>query len=116
VRLRTSPHRVAQNASALAIHDPAFAPRFQALYTTNLQLGALGLVPKHSFLSSFDFGDSYEFEVKILALVPREAGDYPRLVEAKGQAPRQYHRWDDEGDLEAGDKGCPEPVAEAHCA
>jgi Plasmid pRiA4b ORF-3-like protein len=75
-----------------------------ALYTTNVQLGALGLVPKHSFLYYFDFGDSHEFDVKVLALVPRDAGDYPRLVEAKGEAPRQYHSWDDDEELEADDE------------
>jgi Plasmid pRiA4b ORF-3-like protein len=75
-----------------------------APYTTNVQLGTLGLVPKHSFLYYFDFGDSHEFDVKVLALVPRDAGAYPRLVEAKGEAPHQYHRWDDDEELEADDE------------
>lgn len=58
---------------------------------------------KHTFLYSFDFGDSHEFDVKVLGMAPRDAGDYPRLVEARGEAPRQYHGWDDDEELEDDD-------------
>jgi hypothetical protein len=71
-----------------------------ALSTFNVQLGALGLVPRHTFLYYFDFGDSHEFDVKVVGLATRDAGDYPRLVESKGEAPRQYHGWDEDEELD----------------
>lgn len=75
----------------------------EALYTTNVQLGALGLVPKHQFIYFFDYGDSHEFVVTVLGIETRaDDGDYPRVIEAKGKAPRQYHSWDeDDGDDES---------------
>jgi hypothetical protein len=68
------------------------------LDTTTVPLCALGLTPRHTFLYYFDFGDSHQFDVKMLGTTARDAGDYPRLVEAKGEAPRQYHGWEDEDD------------------
>jgi hypothetical protein len=71
-------------------------------YATNTTLGELGLIPKHKFLYYFDFGDSHEFTVTVLKIETRAAGDenFPRLVEAKGPAPRQYASYEEEDELD----------------
>lgn len=73
----------------------------------DVQIGGLGLMPKHKFMYYFDYGDSHEFEVEVVAVEPQTApGEYPRVVESHGAAPRQYHyadddeEWDDEDELE----------------
>lgn len=69
------------------------------LYTTNALIGGLGLVPKHQFIYFFDYGDSHEFVVTVLGIETRaDDGDYPRVIEARGKAPRQYYYPDDEDD------------------
>lgn len=74
-----------------------------ALYTTNAHIGALGLVPKHQFIYFFDYGDNHEFVLTVPGIETRaDDGDYPRVTEAKGRAPRQYYSWDED---DAGDAG-----------
>jgi hypothetical protein len=69
------------------------------LCTTTAELGALGLVPKHKFIYFFDYGDSHEFIVTVVGIERRtDDGDYPRVIEARGKAPRQYYSYDDEDD------------------
>lgn len=71
------------------------------LYTSEVLLGALGLTLKHTFMYFYDFGDSHEFEVTVVAIEPQAPpGDYPRLVASKGKAPPQYHGYEDEDDEE----------------
>jgi hypothetical protein len=77
------------------------------LYTSEVLLGSLGLILKHTFLLLFDFGDNHEFEVTVVAIEERAAaGEYPRLVASKGKAPPQY--WfedeDDEGESDEDDE------------
>jgi len=65
--------------------------------TTNTQIGALGLVPKHAFMYFFDYGDSHEFTVTVMGSELRaDGGSYPRVVESRGEAPPQYHAYDEE--------------------
>lgn len=77
-------------------------------WADEMPIGALGLTPKHKFTYYFDYGDSHEFEIQVLAIEPQATpGDYPRVVESHGAAPRQYpysdeDEWDDEDD-ELGD-------------
>jgi hypothetical protein len=72
-----------------------------SLYTTNARIGALGLVPKHQFIYFFDYGDSHEFAVTVLKIEARaDDGAYPQVIEARGQAPQQYHSYEDEEDDE----------------
>jgi hypothetical protein len=69
------------------------------LDSTNAQIGALGLVPKHQFLYFFDYGDSHEFTVTVLGIETRaDDGDYPRVIEARGKAPRQYYSYEGDED------------------
>ncbi|MBN1485500.1 MAG: plasmid pRiA4b ORF-3 family protein, partial [Chloroflexia bacterium] len=54
-------------------------------------LGELGLTLKHKFLYYFDYGDSHRFEVQVVAIQAQaEPGEYPRLVDSRGEAPAQY--------------------------
>jgi len=54
-------------------------------------VGELGLTKGHKFLYYFDYGDSHEFEVEVVDVRPQaESGEYPRVVDAKGDAPQQY--------------------------
>jgi hypothetical protein len=65
--------------------------------TTNTQIGTLGLVPKHAFIYFFDYGDCHEFTVTVLRSEPQaDGGSYPRVVESRGEAPRQYHAYEEE--------------------
>ena len=44
----------------------------------------------------FDYGDRNEFEVEVIDIRPQaEPGQYPRVVDSKGEAPPQYD-WPDE--------------------
>jgi hypothetical protein len=60
-------------------------------WTGEAVVGELGLTKGHKFLYYFDYGDCHEFEVEVVDVRPQaEAGDYPRVVDAKGDAPPQY--------------------------
>lgn len=60
-------------------------------WVSDAVLGELGLVPKHTFLYYFDYGDSHEFDVQVVGIRPEaEPGEYPRVIERTGQAPPQY--------------------------
>ena len=55
----------------------------------------------------FDYGDEWRFEVKVQKINDEgEPGvEYPRIVEAIGEAPPQYADWeDDEDDEDEGDE------------
>ena len=66
-------------------------------YASNTLLSSLGLVPKHKFSYFFDFGDSHLFDVTVLGVEPRfDDGEYPRVIEAVGNAPIQYARYEDD--------------------
>ena len=63
-------------------------------WTDQAVIGELGLVKGHKFLYYFDYGDSHEFEVKVVGIYPEaEPGKYPRVVKSVGEAPPQYG-WD----------------------
>ncbi|NJN16580.1 MAG: plasmid pRiA4b ORF-3 family protein [Oscillochloris sp.] len=67
------------------------------LNTATAQIGDLGLRPKHSLRYYFDYGDSHEFSVKLVAIEPRFDDDpYPRVFEAHGEAPEQYPSYDED--------------------
>ncbi len=65
------------------------------LFTSEAVIGELGLVRKHKFIYYFDYGDRHEFEVEVIDIRPQaEPGQYPRVVDSKGEAPPQYD-WPD---------------------
>ena len=62
-------------------------------------IGELELYEGQKILYFFDYGNSWEFEVQLLKInkdeiPPRE----PKVIEAKGEAPRQYEYYDDDDD------------------
>ena len=60
-------------------------------WTDEAVVGELGLMQGHKFLYYFDYGDCHEFEVQVVDVRPQaKAGEYPRVVDAKGDAPPQY--------------------------
>ncbi len=72
-----------------------------------------GKTGKKEFLFLFDYGDEWEFGVKLLdakgKLTPKDK--YPRLTASRGDAPPQYPPWDEDDeewdDEEAGDESDP---------
>ena len=81
--------------------------------TSEAIIGELGLTLNHSFLYYFDYGDSHEFEVKVVGIrTQSEPGQYPRVIARSGTPPDQYpdleedyeESWeeDDDGDLGEG--------------
>lgn len=62
-------------------------------WTDEAIVGELGLTKGHKFLYYFDYGDCHEFEVEVVNVRHQaEPGKYPRVVDAKGDAPSQYGR------------------------
>lgn len=57
-----------------------------------------GKTGKKEFLFLFDYGDEWEFGVKLLDAKGKLApnADYPRLTAARGESPLQYPPWDED--------------------
>jgi hypothetical protein len=69
------------------------------LWTDDGVIGELGLSPKHTFLYLFDYGDQHEFEIEVVGIrAQAEKGEYPRVVDSKGDAPAQYWYADEDGE------------------
>lgn len=65
-------------------------------YATDDRIGELDLVPNLPFLYLFDFGDEWQFEVKLLEIRREPEGlTQPTLMESHGKAPPQYRHWDE---------------------
>jgi hypothetical protein len=83
------------------------SPKSRSYHAGEVELGFLGLLPKHSFLYYFDFGDSHEFNVKVVAVHSEPGpGEYPQLIAATGGDLIQYPDYDEEegwGDEETQD-------------
>jgi hypothetical protein len=78
----------------------------EPLDTTTAVIGQLGLSVGHMMLYYFDYGDNHKFDVTLVAIqLQAGPGDYPRLVEAKGKAPPQYHGDEDDEDDEGWEDG-----------
>jgi hypothetical protein len=68
-----------------------------ALHTHQVQMAQLDLREGQIFLYFFDYGDSHEFDVTVLAInVLAPKADYPRIMDYHGQAPPQYPDIDEE--------------------
>ena len=67
--------------------------------TLTTTLDDLDLKLRQEFLYLFDYGDEWRFKVRVHAINPNAPeGEYPRLVEAVGQAPEQYPSFDEDED------------------
>jgi hypothetical protein len=68
-----------------------------ALHTHQVQIIQLALQEGQTFLYFFDYGDSHEFDVTVLAINPlAPKADYPRTLDFHGKAPPQYPDYDEE--------------------
>lgn len=64
-------------------------------YTDEFAIGRLPLDPGQTMTFDFDFGDTWEFTVKLEKILPLDMSlDGPKIIAKKGKAPRQY-RYDD---------------------
>ena len=64
-------------------------------FASEWSIGELGLAAKQKFIYLFDFGDEHAFQVDVLNTRPQaEKVEYPRVVEKRGRAPKQYAVWE----------------------
>ena len=68
-------------------------PRLPA---TRARIESLNLKPKQKFLYLFDYGDEWHFEVTFLKEGSSEKARYPRLIDSKGEAKKQYPNYEGE--------------------
>jgi hypothetical protein len=65
-------------------------------YTDEFAIGRLPLDPGQSMKIVFDFGDEWEFTVKLEKILPLDMSlNEPEIVASRGKAPRQYDHDDD---------------------
>lgn len=65
-------------------------------FTSDFSIGSLPLKEGQSFTYLFDFGDNWQFKVKLERIEPAEASIIPRILEYSGEAPEQYPDYDEE--------------------
>jgi len=70
-------------------------------FTYEAVIGELGLYKGKKILYLFDYGDSWEFQVQLLAIDENEKEiKKPKITESKGEAPSQYHYEEDDEDFD----------------
>jgi hypothetical protein len=64
-------------------------------FADEVLIGELPLEPGQSMKLIYDFGDNWQFDVRLESIAPRRGGGkLPRIVEKHGKAPQQYPQWD----------------------
>jgi hypothetical protein len=66
------------------------------LAATKVRIESLNLEPKQKFLYLFDYGDEWGFEVEFLKEGTSEQAHYPRIIDSRGEAPKQYPDYKEE--------------------
>ncbi len=90
---------IAENVFGINVSgDPFFDPdEDEPGDATTTRLDDLQLVKGKKFLYLFDYGDQWEFSIRVHQInLNAPEGDYPRLVKSKGDPPPQYPDVDDE--------------------
>ena len=65
-------------------------------WTDQTRIGTLPLEPGQTMELEYDFGDSWQFTIKLERIEPPSAKNKaPRILESHGKAPRQYPSWDE---------------------
>jgi len=64
-------------------------------FAYDVKIGHLPLEPKETMTFVFDFGDCWEFKVKLERIEPRGKQKSARILERHGKAPEQYPSWDE---------------------
>jgi hypothetical protein len=86
----------AKRYSKHAYHSPMCD---EGPFANDVRIGELGLYEGQKIIYLFDYGDSWEFEVQLLKIFKDEIPPKnPKIIEAKGEAPRQYEYCDDDDD------------------
>ncbi len=89
---------------AAPLLDDLLGPDFEG-DVRETTLDDLDLQVGQKFLYLFDYGDEYHFQIRVHAINPdAPEGEYPRVVESRGQAPAQYPEeedWDEEAEEDA---------------
>ena len=65
-------------------------------WTPEVAVGEVPLVVEQTMTFVFDFGDWWEFAVTLERVDPGLDVDGPVVLEAHGEPPEQYPRWDGE--------------------
>ena len=80
----------------MRILHPYMGEQGQGPSGDEVSVNELPLLPGQSMTLVYDFGDNWQFDVKLEAIEPLEAKiKAPCILEKHGQAPEQYPRWDD---------------------
>jgi Plasmid pRiA4b ORF-3-like protein len=67
-----------------------------APFTHSVQIGALPLEPGQTMDLLYDFGDNWEFTIKLDRIEPPATKiKAPAIIESHGKAPEQYPQWDE---------------------
>jgi len=76
-------------------------------WADDVLIGEIELKPNKTMTYLYDFGDNWEFQVKLERIDPPDPKiKKPVILESHGEAPEQYHSWDeDEGEEEYEDEG-----------
>ena len=77
----------------VSVHHPAMD---EPPYTDEVSIGTLPLEPGETMKLTYDFGDNWQFTVKLDRIDPPDAKlKAPRILESHGKAPEQYQDWDE---------------------
>jgi hypothetical protein len=64
-------------------------------WTTEVRIGDVPLKVGESMRLVYDFGDNWQFDVKLERIdPPNRRMKTPKILEKHGKAPEQYPRWD----------------------
>ncbi len=78
---------------AVRVHDPNSG---EAPWTDAVQIGTLPLEPGQTMDLLYDYGDNWEFTIKLERVEPPGAKiKAPRIMESHGKSPKQYGDWDE---------------------
>jgi hypothetical protein len=64
-------------------------------YADKVELSALELNTGQEFTLIYDFGDNWQFKIKLTEAHPDSKIKKAKLLEKKGEAPKQYRSWDE---------------------
>jgi hypothetical protein len=64
-------------------------------WTTEVQIGDVALLVGQAMTFLFDFGDQWEFDVKLENVDPNVSVRKPKILEKHGEPPEQYPKWED---------------------
>jgi len=65
-------------------------------FTSEVQIGEIGIKPGTTLTYLYDFGDNWQFEVQLEGIDPADPKvRRPKVLETHGEAPEQYPRWDE---------------------